>query len=143
MLSLGAWNTFILSTFSVNSRIVLIMNIFTSPQIEPFLVAKRVRYTDTGDLADPMFVVYNYNQLSGSFKFDRVRTFALSSKCYYYRPHPKDREDNVFTGVCPFTRGGGTPVPCSFPGLWSQVLSGGTPVLAGGYPILAGGAPLS
>ena len=49
------------------------MNLFISTQIEPFLAAKRVRYTDTGDLVDPMFVVYNYNQLTGSFKLDRVR----------------------------------------------------------------------
>ena len=48
-----------------------------------------------------------------------------------YRPHPKDGEGTVFTGVCLSTIGGGTPVPGSFPGHWSQVLSrGGTPVLA-------------
>ena len=59
----------------------------------------------------------------------------------FYRPHPKDGEGTVFTGVCLFTpRGGGTPVLGSFPGYWSQVLSrrvqvrGGTPVLARGYP---------
>ena len=35
--------------------------------------------------------------------------------CIYYRPHPNDGEGNVFTGVCPFTPGGGVPQ--------SQVLS--------------------
>ena len=54
-------------------------------------------------------------------------------------PHPKDGEGNVFTGVCPFT-GGGTPVPGSFPGLWSQVLSWGMPQSwPGGTPVPAGG----
>ena len=47
-------------------------------QIEPFLSAKRVRYTDTGDPVDPMFIVYNYNRLSGNFKFDRVSTLITS-----------------------------------------------------------------
>ena len=61
-----------------------------------------------------------------------------------YRPHSKDGEDTVFTGVClstvgypsptffprslvpgPFWGREGTPVPGSFSGLWSQVLSGG------------------
>ena len=73
-----------------------------------------------------------------------------------YRSHPKDAEDTVFTGVCLSTgRGGGTPVPGSFPGslvpglflgatlvlgffpgLLSQIFSeGGTPVPArGGTP---------
>ena len=31
---------------------------------------------------------------------------------------------------------GCTPIPGSFPGLWSQVISGVTPVLAGGTPVL-------
>ena len=36
------------------------------------------------------------------------------------------REGNVFTGVCPFTGGGGgTPISGSFPGHWPQVLSRG------------------
>ena len=46
----------------------------------------------------------------------------------------KVRQEVIFS-VCQFTPGGGggTPVPGSFPGHWSQVLSwGGTPVLVGG-----------
>ena len=41
--------------------------------------------------------------------------------------------------VCPHP-GGGTPLPCSFPGHWSQALSGGYPHPGwGDTPILAGG----
>ena len=56
---------------------------------------------------------------------------------HFYRPHPKDGEGNVFTGICPSTGGGGGyPLPGSFPGLWSQVLSqvADTPVPARGIP---------
>ena len=40
---------------------------------------------------------------------------------------------------------GGTPFPGSFPGHWSEVLSGGTPVLAGGrgFPSPGQGVPQS
>ena len=52
--------------------------------------------------------------------------FNQITRCYY-RPHSKDGEGTVFTGVCLSTGGGGTPIPGSFPGLWSQVLSRGLP----------------
>ena len=43
-----------------------------------------------------------------------------------YRPHPKDREGNVFTGVCLLTSvGGGYPVVLSL--VLSKVLSWGIP----------------
>ena len=51
------------------------------------------------------------------------------------------REDNVFTGVSLSVHRGGTTVPGSFPGLWSQVLSGDTPVPDRGYPCLSWGYP--
>ena len=71
----------------------------------------------------------------------------------HYRPHPKDGEGTVFTGVCLSTPGGypsprffprsmvigpfwgrGTPVPGSFPGHWSQVPSRGYPNPGQGVP---------
>ena len=63
-----------------------------------------------------------------------IRIFSLipNMNIHHYRPHPEDGEGTVFTGVCLST--GGTPVPCSFPGLWSQVLSGGYPSPGWGYP---------
>ena len=66
-----------------------------------------------------------------TFTFSQV-ILKISRK---YRPHTKDWEGTVFTGVCPHL--GGTPVPGSFPDLWSQVLSGGYPSPGwgeGGYP---------
>ena len=70
----------------------------------------------------------------------------------FTRPHPKDGEDTVFTGVCLSTPGGGvpqrqvlsqvtgprsfpegTPVPGSFPGHRSQALSGEYPSPQWGY----------
>ena len=63
------------------------------------------------------------------------------------------REGNVFTGInlsvhkAGVLFPGGTPVPGSFPGLWSQVLSRGTPV-PGSFPglwsqVLSWGVPQS
>ena len=77
-----------------------------------------------------------------------------------YRLHPKDGGGTVFTDVCLSTLGGVTPVPGSFPDLWSHVLSGGhgTPApgsspgpfqgdtqswLGGGYPSARWGIPQS
>ena len=61
----------------------------------------------------------NYHSPS-SQEFDKIPWFASKFPFIfrYYRPHPKDGEGNVFTGVCPSTPGGGgvTPVPGSFPG---------------------------
>ena len=68
---------------------------------------------------------------------------------YIYRPHPKDGEGTVFTGVCLSTPGwgGGTPVP-----VLSQVLFRGYPSVRsfpGGVPqswpgnTLVWGTPLS
>ena len=45
----------------------------------------------------------------------------------YYRPHPKDGEGTVFTGVCPHRGRGWRAVLGSFSGLWYQVLSRGYP----------------
>ena len=46
-----------------------------------------------------------------------------------YRLHSKDGENNVFFPRClvPGLFTGGIPVPGSFPGLWSQILSRGYP----------------
>ena len=70
------------------------------------------------------------------------------SSSNHYHPYLKDGEGTVFTCVSLCTPGGGgTAVPGSFPGLWSQVLSwrGGTPVpfsLPGLWSkILSGGNP--
>ena len=40
---------------------------------------------------------------------------TLSKNKFYYRPHPKDGEGDVFTGMCLSTGG--------YPSLWSQVWS--------------------
>ena len=63
----------------------------------------------------------------------------------HYRPHPKDGEGTVFTGVCLSTLGGGsTPDPGYFPGpFWGypsprfvpkSFLGGGTPNQDWGTP---------
>ena len=98
-------------------------------------------------------------------EFNRSASHQKRKLRYFYRPHPKDGEGNVFrlsttvgrgvpqsqvlskvSGPRPFP--GGTPVPGSFQGLWSQVLSRGIPqsqvlskvsgprsFLGDGYPI--------
>ena len=54
---------------------------------------------------------------------------------------PQSQVPSKVTGPRPFP--GGTPVPGSFQGFWSQVLSGGTPIPAEGTPVLPGGVPQS
>ena len=51
------------------------------------------------------------------------------SSSFFYRPHLKDGGRLIFS-VCQTTPrwgGGGKPIPGSFPGLWSQILSGEVP----------------
>ncbi len=75
-------------------------------QIEPYLAAKRVRYTASGNLADPMFDIYNYNDRDGTFKFVKVskttkrKTFSPLSVpnrlfCLVVHPRTKKNDSDV------------------------------------------------
>ncbi len=41
-------------------------------QIEPHLAAKRVRFSASGDIVDPVFDVFNLNDRYGTFKLEKV-----------------------------------------------------------------------
>ena len=71
---------------------------------------------------------YNTPEFDGNLVEQVYKTANFFYNFANYRSHPKDEEGTVFTGVGQSTPGGSTPVPGSCPGLWSQVLSGGTPV---------------
>ena len=76
-------------------------------------------------------------------EWDRVPRWTGSTHEMFHiftAPHVVRRRGGgvMFSQV--FFCSGGTPVPGSFPGLWSKILSWrDTPVLAGGYPSLSWG----
>ena len=51
---------------------------------------------------------------------------------YYYHPHPKDGEGNVYTGVYSFTREGGGVAPSPITGPLPSPVPG--PIFWGGVP---------
>ena len=76
-------------------------------------------------------------------KYTGLNIAHLDSRRFliFYRPHPKDRESNVFS-LFTTGQGGGYPslrFSSPFPRLWSQVLSGGTPVFCSHVPSRGGG----
>ena len=81
-----------------------------------------------------------------TLKQERIK-FNLDYVLFLPPAYVVRREGNVFTDVSLSVHTlGGTPVPGSFPGLWSQVLFGWVPQSCpswGGTPVLAGVVPLS
>ena len=56
----------------------------SSSSIEPFNSAKRVAFDENGDLVEPSFDIWNYNDLSGSYKFEKVRYVSYSNGVVHY-----------------------------------------------------------
>lgn len=55
-------------TFGLDERVPTL----ASTQIEPYRQALRVRFDANGDIVNPSYAVYNYNERNGVLKFNQV-----------------------------------------------------------------------
>ena len=55
-------------TFSGEERIATL----SSNLVEPYKAAKKLSFTDSGDIEDATYDIWNFNDRSGDFKFEKV-----------------------------------------------------------------------
>ena len=67
-------------TFGRDERIPTL----ASALIAPYRTAKRVRFNAAGDIMDPTYAVYNYNNRNSAYSFKQVSNYYLNSLLMKY-----------------------------------------------------------